>query len=64
MEGLAPPLFGLLAGHCQVEDPSYAALGSGSPVVQRSGHCCQLGEVRPSAIYSCPVSGDVDRNIP
>ena len=61
--GRAPPLLpGQLAGHCGAEDPS-AASGSGSPVLQGSGDRCQLGEVCPPAIHSCPVSGDADRHI-
>ena len=50
-----------LASHYGVEDPCVAS-GSGSPVVQGSGDCCQL-EVRPSVVHSCPVSGDADRHI-
>ena len=52
-----------LAGHCGVEDPSAVALGSGSPVVQGSEDHCQLGEVRPPAVHSCPVPGDADRHV-
>ena len=64
LEGHAPPsLSGRLAGHCGVEDPS-AASGCGSPVVQGSGDRCQLGEVRPPAVHSCPVSRDVGRHVP
>ena len=37
--------------------------GSGSPVVQGFGDCHQLGEVRPPAVYSCPVSGDAGRHV-
>ena len=65
-EGRAPPsLSGRLAHHCGVEDPSSAVSGSGSPVVlvQASGYCCQLGEVQPPAVHSCPVSGDADRHV-
>ena len=64
-EGHAPPsLSGRLVGHCGVEDPSAAALGSGSPVVQGFGDCCQLGEVQPPAIHSRPVCGNADRHAP
>ena len=34
-----------------------------SPVMQGSGDHCQLGEVRPPAVHSCPVSGDADRHV-
>ena len=63
LEGRAlPSLPERLAGHCGVEDPSSVALGSGFPVVQGSGDHCQLEEVRPPSVHSCPVSGDADRH--
>ena len=55
-EGRVPSFLpGRLASHCGVEDTS-AASGSGSPVVQGSVDHCQLEEVRPPAVHSCPVS--------
>ena len=54
---------GRLAGHCGVQDPSAAASESGYPVVQGSGDHCQLREVRPKAVHSCPLSGDADRHV-
>ena len=52
-----------MADHCGVEDPSAAASGSVSPVVQGCGDCRQLGEVRLLAVYSCPISGDADGHV-
>ena len=56
-------LHGRLAGYCGVKNPSAAASGSGSLVVQGSGDRCQLGEIRPPAVHSCPVSGNADRHV-
>ena len=62
--GVAPPsLSGRLAGHCGDVVSSSAASRSCSPVVQGPGYCGQLGEVRPPAFHSCPVSGDADRHV-
>ena len=49
--------------HSRVEDPSALASRSGSPVVQESGDRCQLLEVRPPAVHSCPVSGVEGKHI-
>ena len=56
-------LHGQLTGHSGVEDPSAAALGSGSPVVQGFEDHYQLGEVRPLTVHSCPVSEVAGRQI-
>ena len=54
---------GRLSGHSRVEDPSAAASGCGSPVVQGSGDRCQLGEVRLPIVHLCPVSGVAGRHV-
>ena len=50
-QGRAPSsLPGRLVGHSEVKDPSAAASGSSSPVVEGSGDRCQLGKynLKPS----------------
>ena len=59
-EGRASALLpGQLAGHCLVEGSS-AASGNDPLFVRGFGDHRQLGEVGPTAIYSCSVSGDAD----
>ena len=61
---MPPPLSGRLAGCGGVIAPSSSASGCSSPVVQRPGHCYQLGEVGLPPVHSCSISGHADRDLP